>query len=219
MRNVCDICTERPPTRTDGVFNIGACGVEMICHFSGYEGHVAVCTDCMDRLRAHQRDGCAICDGPTTIDFGGQHVLAFQWKSSIDSVPMCEECKSTIDEHVLSAPEPDFVTNDAIPPDESNPHWFRRDHGRYVVERTAYLTRATNLPEERAAVLAWAELGYTHSGIAKRVEQDEPTVRGYLDDIEARYGASTASYTPFDERAIDAPLKRSDGTNGGTRGE
>lgn len=61
---------------------------------------------------------------------------------------------------------------------------------RYGDERPRYLDRVTDeqFTRRHCEALAWRELGYSVSGIAKRVDATEGTVRGWLDDWAAEYG-------------------------------
>gem|GEM_PF-6499019 len=64
--------------------------------------------------------------------------------------------------------------------------------------------RANDLREPVAESLAWLELGYSASGTAKRVDRSESTIKGYLDDLNDRFGYAVGeSRTEF---SIDLDL-------------
>lgn len=59
---------------------------------------------------------------------------------------------------------------------------------RKATERARYIAQTTELTRSEAEVLAWSELGYSHSGIAKQADTSESTVKAYLERAGARYG-------------------------------
>lgn len=73
---------------------------------------------------------------------------------------------------------------------EETPLW-RRDEGRYAERRAEYLERTADLTEKKGRVLAYSELGYSSSGIAKRVDLAEATVKKHLEQLEVRFGPRT----------------------------
>lgn len=81
------------------------------------------------------------------------------------------------------------------------------DHDREVVERARYLDRTTDLDRRKCVVLAYSELGYSESGIAKAVDSTPGTVSSYLDEIEERYGREAVLAKPADERGELVPVE------------
>lgn len=64
----------------------------------------------------------------------------------------------------------------------------RAEHDRYAAERARVLERTTPLREPEARALAYSELGYSTSGIARRVDVSRGTVREYLERATALFG-------------------------------
>lgn len=67
---------------------------------------------------------------------------------------------------------------------------------RHANERAAYLTRRADLSENKALALAYRELGYSHSGIAKRCGVAESTVDGWMAEISDRHGRDALESRP-----------------------
>lgn len=63
-----------------------------------------------------------------------------------------------------------------------------RPDERLAHERARYLERTTDLRAAEADAVAYAELGYSSSGIAKQIDSTVSTVRGYLARTVAGYG-------------------------------
>jgi predicted transcriptional regulator len=99
------------------------------------------------------------------------------------------------------------VTGDRAP---ERPLW-RRDEHRFVALRSSYLTQTADLRDPVAEAVAWSELGYSESGIAKRVNRAEATVGTYLDDVAERYGAEAIYARTPEEIHVDADLPGADG--------
>lgn len=59
---------------------------------------------------------------------------------------------------------------------------------RWVTKRARFLVRANDLRQPVAESLAWLELGYSASGAAQKTDHSESTIKGYLDDLEDRFG-------------------------------
>jgi hypothetical protein len=87
------------------------------------------------------------------------------------------------------------------------------DENRWVARRAELLKHRDGLKAAVAETVAWHELGYSSSGVAKRVNVTAATVRSYLDDVEEQYGREAASCRRRDRLAIDAPLVGSGGDN------
>ena len=67
-------------------------------------------------------------------------------------------------------------------------------------ERGRYLARTTTLTEREARAIAYSELGYSDSGIAKRIECEGATVKRYRERAAARYGHRAIEPKPSQER-------------------
>jgi DNA-binding CsgD family transcriptional regulator len=74
------------------------------------------------------------------------------------------------------------------------------DEERAAVERGRYLARTTDLTEREAETVAWAELGYSASGITKCIDSTESTVKSRLDRVVAQYGPSAVFGKPESDR-------------------
>jgi hypothetical protein len=79
------------------------------------------------------------------------------------------------------------------------------DDDRAATERARYLDRTTSLDRDHAEAVAYAELGYSDAGIAKRMPVTEATVTAWLDAVADRYGAEAVYPTPVDERGDLTP--------------
>jgi hypothetical protein len=55
---------------------------------------------------------------------------------------------------------------------------------RWAKERARYIRRTTDFDSTEAEIIAFAELGYSHSGIGKRVDVTESTVVAKFDEID-----------------------------------
>lgn len=83
----------------------------------------------------------------------------------------------------------------------------RRDPSRWVDRRSQYIVQEYGVRERLARAMSWSELGYSSPGIAKQLEVTEGTVRGYLDEIEERYGREAVYPKPADERGELVPVE------------
>jgi hypothetical protein len=84
---------------------------------------------------------------------------------------------------------------------------YRHDEQRWVDRRAQFLQREYGLRDRRSRTLAWSDLGYSSSGIAKRVDSTESTVRGYLDEASERFGPYAAWAKTETQLAIDGALE------------
>lgn len=76
---------------------------------------------------------------------------------------------------------------------------------RAAEERGRYLERTTALDKRPAKAVALSEMGYTDSGIAKRLDATEATVADYLDRVAERYGiGATFPKTPEQRGELNA---------------
>lgn len=90
--------------------------------------------------------------------------------------------------------------------------WDAVDDDRLALERARYLRRITawdDDPRPIALALAYRQLGYSHSGIAGKLDVSEATVSQYLDQVVAEYGwRAVESQLPADLDAWpDAPIR------------
>lgn len=92
---------------------------------------------------------------------------------------------------------------------------WRTDPERWVERRTQYLT--TTAPSLRPAVaeaVGWSELGYSASGIAKRMDVAESTAGNYLDTAsQARPGVLLTTAADMDgdpEADYDGPVSKTE---------
>jgi hypothetical protein len=88
----------------------------------------------------------------------------------------------------------------------------RRDPSRWVDRRSQYITQEYGVRERLARAKAWSELGYSSSGIGKRLDVTEGTARSYLDEIEERWCWSAAFAKAESELVIEAEV----GSGGGS---
>jgi len=59
---------------------------------------------------------------------------------------------------------------------------------RWVERRTQFLDANEDFREPECRAIAWSELGYSSSGIAKHMDSTEGTVKKYLRAVEKRHG-------------------------------
>lgn len=74
---------------------------------------------------------------------------------------------------------------------------------RQAKERKQYLARATDLEEKHAEALAWRELGYSHAGVADKVDSSKSTVSTWLDRVAVQYGPAAVETKVNCERDDD----------------
>ena len=66
---------------------------------------------------------------------------------------------------------------------------------RYTTQRSAQLARELDLRRPEAYAVAYSERGYSHSGMAKRMDSSTGTVSGYLERATVLYGFEIAETT------------------------
>ena len=81
-----------------------------------------------------------------------------------------------------------------------------RPDERIAHERARYLEATTELRPKEADAVAWSELGYSSSGIAKQIDSGASTVVTYLERAVATYGPTAAHARPTSALATDADL-------------
>lgn len=72
--------------------------------------------------------------------------------------------------------------------------------GREALERARYLSRTTDLNDHEAQALAYRELGYSHSAIAREVDSTKGTVAAWMGRVIAQYGLPAVEIKIPDER-------------------
>ena len=83
---------------------------------------------------------------------------------------------------------------------------WRENEDRWADRRAQYLKRAGDLDDTDARIVAYSELGYSESGIAKQVELNHSTVRSRAKEIEEQLGERALYALRPDELGIEAPL-------------
>lgn len=71
---------------------------------------------------------------------------------------------------------------------------------RAAHERGGYLAVTTDLNDEHALAVAWKELGYVDTPIARELGVAPATVTGWLDRARAQYGINAVSIKPAEDR-------------------
>lgn len=83
---------------------------------------------------------------------------------------------------------------------------WRDNPERWVQQRSRYVSRRYGLGDRQARALAWHEIGYTSTGVAKKIGATAGTVRGYFEAIAEEHGDAAVLIRCPGELAIDAPL-------------
>jgi DNA-binding CsgD family transcriptional regulator len=81
-----------------------------------------------------------------------------------------------------------------------------RPDERIAHERARYLEATTELRPVEADAVAWSELGYSSSAIAKQIDSGASTVTTYLERAIAAYGPEAAHARATSDLATDADL-------------
>ena len=79
------------------------------------------------------------------------------------------------------------------------------DPERWALRRARYIGRTTALESTQARIVAFAELGYSHSGIAKHVDVSASTVKSKFDEIDDVDPTALLSRRP-DELVVESPI-------------
>ena len=90
-------------------------------------------------------------------------------------------------------------------PGETSVDLSRPDE-RIAHERARYLETTTELRAKEADAVAWSELGYSSSGIAKQIDSGASTVSAYLERAIAAYGPEAAHARATSDLATDDDL-------------
>ena len=85
---------------------------------------------------------------------------------------------------------------------------WESEEDRFIDRRSLFIGSTTGLPDSVATALAYRELGYTASGIAKRIDRTESTVRGYLDDVAESLGFEVLETKLPDDIAVNTKVVR-----------
>lgn len=80
------------------------------------------------------------------------------------------------------------------------------DADRGAEKRARYLARTTDLEKKHALAVAYAERGFSESGIADLMDTTAGTVGNYLDMVAETYGPEAVHPTPADDRGDLVPL-------------
>jgi hypothetical protein len=83
---------------------------------------------------------------------------------------------------------------------------WREDFQRWAVRRAKYVQSARDIEYKYAITLAYSELGFSSSGIAKRSQLTEPTVRAYLDELAEQFGEPTVYAKRSGEIDVEADI-------------
>jgi hypothetical protein len=86
----------------------------------------------------------------------------------------------------------------------SAPLW-REHEGRWVERRSGVLAARHGLRDAVAVTLAWSELGYSSSGIAKQAGTTQATVRDHFDVVEEVVGRGALLAKRPGELGVDTP--------------
>lgn len=84
---------------------------------------------------------------------------------------------------------------------------------REAERRAQFLERRYDFRSPKALALAYRELGYSHSGIARRIDSTEATVAKYMDAVADEFGPGAIETKRADER--EGPLPKGDGEDAG----
>lgn len=84
------------------------------------------------------------------------------------------------------------------------PLWWRNKH-RWVDRRSGVLSSRHDVRESVAETLAWSELGYSSSGIAKRADTTRATVRAHFDVAGEAIDEAALLAKRANQVGIDAP--------------
>jgi hypothetical protein len=74
----------------------------------------------------------------------------------------------------------------SVPFSEDNPHEWDWDNNpeRWTKHRARFIERTTDFDSTASEIIAWAELGYSHSGISMYVDVGMSTVKSRMNDID-----------------------------------
>ena len=79
------------------------------------------------------------------------------------------------------------------------------DDDREASQRAQFLERHHDLREPVALALAYRELGYSHSGIARKIGVTAATVGKYMEEIAEEFGPEAVETKRPDEREGELP--------------
>jgi hypothetical protein len=90
---------------------------------------------------------------------------------------------------------------------KENPHeWDSESHPeRWAKHRTRYLERVTEFDTIACKIIAWAEIGRSHHGIAKRIDVSKGTVTSRMDRIDEQDPTALLTRVPA-EIAVQSPV-------------
>jgi hypothetical protein len=92
----------------------------------------------------------------------------------------------------------------------SNDEWdWRTDPDRWVKHRSRYLTRTTDFDSTDATIIAWAELGTSHSGIADEIDISRSATKARMSRIDEQFDCDcdSALWSRWPENiAVQSPV-------------
>lgn len=74
---------------------------------------------------------------------------------------------------------------------------------RYVARRAEYLESEYGIRANIAEGVAWRELGYSHSGIATKVDMTENTVSNWMEEIADEFGLPATETRPQSDPRLE----------------
>lgn len=83
---------------------------------------------------------------------------------------------------------------------------WRDDPERWATERGRFIKRTTQLDDTDAEIVAYAELGFSSAGIAKKIELGHSTVKSHFEEIKDNAVTSVLMTRKPDQLAIRSPI-------------
>jgi hypothetical protein len=105
----------------------------------------------------------------------------------------------------------DHLTRSAdVSSNDSDDEWDSENNPeRWAKHRSPYIERTTDFDSTDAEVIAWAELGYSHSGIAKKIDISRSATKSRMDRIDEAFDCDcdSALWTRHPESiAVQSPV-------------
>lgn len=90
---------------------------------------------------------------------------------------------------------------------KETPHeWdWESDPERWAKHRSRYIERTTNFDSTESEIIAWAELGYSHSGISMHTDVGTSTVKSRMGDIDEQKPTALLTRRPG-EIEVESPV-------------
>jgi hypothetical protein len=93
---------------------------------------------------------------------------------------------------------------------QSPDEWdWENNRQRWVKHRSRYVTRTTDFDSTDAEVIAWAELGYSHSGIAQEIDISRSATKARMSRIDEQFDCDydSALWSRWPENiAVQSPV-------------